>query len=64
MAEKVVYLKKARQERFNIKRGWYTTAWRIVDGASIDVVQPWCRTKKEAKETAKSLGLVIKGVIE
>jgi hypothetical protein len=61
---KTCRLKKDKQERFNIKRGWYTTAWRIVDQNGVDLVQPWCRTKKEARETAKNLGYSIEGVLE
>lgn len=63
MPEKVAYLKKDRQERFTIKKGWYTTAWRIVDRNGCDLVQPWSRTKKEATGTAKELGYKILGVL-
>lgn len=55
------WLKKDRQERITIKRGWFTTAWRIVDQNGVDMVQPWCRTKKEAKGLAIRLGYKIEG---
>lgn len=57
--EKVGYLKKDRQERFNLKRGWFVTAWRIVDAEGKDLVQPWSNTKGEARETAKSLKIFL-----
>lgn len=55
------YLLKDRKERFNMKRGWFVVAWRIVDEQGVDLVQPWCDTKAEAVELAKRLGIVIAG---
>lgn len=57
LIDKVGCLKKGRQERFNLTRGWYTTAWRIVDENGHDMVQPWTRTKTEARALAKRLGI-------
>ena len=51
------YLKKDMQERFNLKRAWFVNAWRIVDADGNDMVQPWARTKKEARHVAKHLGI-------
>ena len=50
---KIGYLKKDRQERFNLKRGWFENAWRIVTEDGIDTVQPWFNTKTEARAYAK-----------
>jgi hypothetical protein len=54
---KTGYLKKDRQERFNLKRAWYVNAWRIVDDKGNDMVQPWADTKTEARRTAKALNI-------
>ena len=55
------YLMKDRQERFNMKRGWFVNAWRIVDSEGKDMVQPWSNTKTEARDTAKRLGILVLG---
>ncbi|HCF2978639.1 hypothetical protein ISF09_05755 [Pseudomonas aeruginosa] len=54
---KVGYLKKDRQERFNLKRGWFVNAWRIVDEQGRDLVQPWPNTKSEARRVARLLNI-------
>jgi len=54
---KIGYLKKDRQERFNLKRAWFVNAWRIVDAQGRDMVQPWPNTKTDARQTAKALGI-------
>lgn len=54
---KTGYLKKDRQERFNLKRAWFVNAWRIVDDQGRDMVQPWSNSKTEARQTAKALGI-------
>jgi hypothetical protein len=59
--KKVGYFKRDRMERFNTKRGWFVTAWRIVTEAGSDLVQPWDMRKSEAKETANELGIFIVG---
>lgn len=51
------YLKKDRQERFNLKRAWFVNAYRIVDIDGKDIVQPWPNTKTEARQIAKELGI-------
>jgi hypothetical protein len=56
---RVGYLKKDVQERFNLKRGWLVNAWRIVDDAGRDIVQPWSGTKTEARQTAKQLNITL-----
>lgn len=58
---RIGYLKKDRMERYNSKRGWFVNAWRIVDENGKDMVQPWPNTKGEARETAKQLGIELKG---
>ena len=63
MPEKIGFLKKDIQERYNLKRGWFVSAWRIVDAIGRDMVQPWFNTKSEARETAKVLGITLKGQI-
>jgi hypothetical protein len=37
--------------------GWLVRAYRIVDEDGRDMVQPYDRTKREARETAKALGI-------
>jgi hypothetical protein len=37
--------------------GWFVRAYRIVDADGKDMVQPYDRTKSEALETAKALGI-------
>jgi len=61
---KLGYLKKDHQERFNLKKGWFVVAWRIVDASGRDMVQPWSRTKTEARQTAKQLGIELKGELK
>lgn len=48
------YLQRDIAERFNTKRGWFRTAWRIVDGKGKDMIQPWFNHKREAFENAKA----------
>jgi hypothetical protein len=59
---KFAYLKEAHQERFNLKRAWFVQAWRIVDQTGADLVQPWCNTRKEARELARTLGYKLLGL--
>lgn len=61
---KTGYLKKDRQERFNLKRWWFVNAWRIVDAQGRDMVQPWSSTKTEARETAKKHGIMLMGYFQ
>lgn len=58
---RVGYLMRDRQERFNLKRAWYVTAWRIVDEEGCDLVQPWCNTKTDARNLAARLDIEIRG---
>ena len=51
---RVGYLKKDKQERFNLKRGWFVNAWRIVDADGVDMILPYSNTKTEARATAKA----------
>lgn len=57
----VALLKRGHMERFNMKRSWFVTVWRLVDEADTDMVQPWCASKTEAREAADTLGLFIAG---
>lgn len=59
--KRVGYLLKDRQERYNLKRGWFVNAWRIVDRQGKDMFQPWARSKKEALETADACNIVVMG---
>lgn len=61
---KTGYLKKDRMECFNVKRGWFVVAWRIVDENGNDMVQPWLNDKSEAREIAKRLGIELKGELK
>lgn len=61
---KTGYLKKDRMERFNLKRGWFVVAWRIVDEQGVDLVQPWPNTKSEARRLAVQLGIELKGELK
>lgn len=61
---KTGYLKQDRMECFNVKRGWFVVAWRIVDENGKDMVQPWSNDKSEARETAKRLGIELKGELK
>ena len=58
---KTGYLKKDRMECFNVKRGWFVVAWRIVDENGKDMVQPWSNDKSEARRLAVQLGIGLKG---
>ncbi len=58
------YLLKDHQEKFNLKRGWFVTAWRLVDENRNDLVQPWMKTKKEAKDVAAEIGIDIVGELK
>jgi hypothetical protein len=51
---KIAYLKKDRQERYNLKRGWFVNAYRLVDIEGNDMVQPWFDTKTEARQFCKT----------
>jgi len=61
---KIGYLKKDMMERYNMKRAWFVNAWRIVDEKGVDMVLPWPNTKGEARETAKQLGIELKGELK
>lgn len=54
---KIGFLKKDRKERFNLKRGWFVNAWRVVDAQGKDMFRPWCDTRKEALKCAIDLGI-------
>lgn len=56
---RVGYLKRDREERFNLKRGWFVNAWRIIDASGVDLVQPWFRTKGDAKNFASNHGITL-----
>lgn len=58
---KVGYLMADRLEKVTAKRSGFIKAWRLVDAAGEDLVQPWCEKKSEALDTADSLGIFIAG---
>lgn len=45
------------EERYNCKRGWFRKAYRIVDLDGNDLLQPYCKSIKEAREDAKYLNI-------
>lgn len=49
----------ARMERFNLDRGWFVTAWRVVDMMDNDLLQPWFKSKTEAARIAEAMGYSI-----
>lgn len=51
------YIRTDIMERFNLKRGWFVTAYRIVDADDNDLVQPWMTSRRDAVETATELGI-------
>lgn len=53
------FLKEDRQERYNLKRGWFVKAWRIVSEEIQDLVQPWSNSKSEAHATARNLSIYL-----
>lgn len=55
----IAFLTKAHEERFNTKRAWLATAWRLVTHKGTDMVQPWFRTKTDARELAAHLGIFL-----
>jgi len=57
MKKRIGYLIKDQQEKFNLKKAWFITAWRIVDKKGNDIIQPWMDTKNNARETAKELNI-------
>jgi len=61
---KIGYLKKDRRERYNMKRGWFVNAWRIVDENGADLVQPWPNTKSDARRLAVQLGIELNGELK
>lgn len=62
---KIGYLMRARQEYGCTRRGRpsyrWGTAWRVVDVNRVDLFQPWCQTKPEAREAARRCGITIMG---
>lgn len=54
---KTGFLKQDRQEKMTTRKAWFTYAWRIVDEAGDDMVQPWLDTKNDAKQVAKLLDI-------
>lgn len=50
-----------RMEQLLMQRCIFVTAWRIVGENGQDLMQPWFRSKKEAMDTARSLGIEIVG---
>jgi len=54
--KKVAILKRDYYvERYNRKQCWFVTAWRLVDESGEDLVQPWMKSKEEAKKLAAAL---------
>jgi hypothetical protein len=65
------YLKEDTREVISFKsksgrgglrpRSWFAKAYRVVDKDGRDMIFPWALSKKEARETAKSLNIELKG---
>lgn len=52
-------LVKTTQEKFNVKRGWFVTAWRVANVHGYDMLQPWSGSRGEAIETAFQCNITI-----
>ena len=52
------FILKDRQERFNLKRGWFVNAWRLVDANQQDMVQPWFNSKRDLREYASAANIL------
>lgn len=50
---------KDHQERFNLKRGWFVNAWRLVSHTGDDMVQPWFNSKADLREYAKTANIYV-----
>lgn len=63
-----VYLQRGRMEVGRPRNGRpgyaWVNAWRLVSARDCDAVQPWSRTKTEARETAAKLGYLILGELD
>ena len=61
MSKKTKYCEiiPAQMERVTLERGWFITAWRVVDTRDKDILQPWFKTESEAKRVAKELGWTV-----
>jgi hypothetical protein len=46
-----------RSKSKNRLTAWFVRAYRIVDAEGKDMVQPYDRTRREARETAEALGI-------
>lgn len=53
--KRLAHLVKDRVQRYSGNRTWYVNAWRLVDHRGADVLQPWARTKAEARDMAREL---------
>jgi hypothetical protein len=56
---KVGYLAKCRREEFKARRGWLVNVWAILDDEDQDLYEPWCRTKGEARQVCRLLGVTL-----
>ena len=56
MTTKTCYLIRTTVEHYNLHRGWFVNAYRIVDENGVDLINPYPETKKEALDCAKTLG--------
>lgn len=59
---KTVFIQRDQQEKIGYSRGArkiygrWVTAWRIVDEAGVDLIQPWFSHKGEARRYAEASG--------
>lgn len=61
---KTGYLKKDRIIREGLGYIKVDNYWRIVDENGKDMVQPWPKTKSEARRLAVRLGIELKGELK
>ena len=57
--DKIGYLVKTRKEKFNSKRSWFVNAYRVVTDEDVDWFLPWAKTKKEARDVCKKIGITL-----
>jgi hypothetical protein len=56
---KVGCLRKDYFRKLNSERLWLVNAWRLVDHRGSDVVLPWSRSRKEARELGRAANVYI-----
>lgn len=52
-------IEQTQIERFNTKRAWFRNAYRIVDAAGVDMIQPYALTRGDARAIAADLDITL-----